>query len=127
MVDRAEFATGGELFDRLVHEGAYSEHDAACLIQEVTDALAYLHGNNVVHFDIKPENILVMVIVYMEREKEQKNTKITLKTMYLVGKYRVPYVVRSTVYVLVAPSHTSQVLPSPHPLPILNQPPEAVW
>ncbi|CAM9702899.1 unnamed protein product, partial [Ascophyllum nodosum] len=54
-----EFATGGELFDRLVQKGAHSEHDAACLIREVTDALAYLHGNDVVHFDIKPENILL--------------------------------------------------------------------
>ena len=59
VLDRAEFATGGELFDRLVQKGAHSEHDAACLIREVTDALAYLHGNDVVHFDIKPENILV--------------------------------------------------------------------
>ncbi|CAN0335176.1 unnamed protein product, partial [Laminaria digitata] len=54
-----EFATGGELFDRLVNKGAHSEHDAACLLREVTDAVAYLHLNSIVHFDLKPENILL--------------------------------------------------------------------
>lgn len=57
--DATEFATGGELFDRLVNKGAHSEHDAACLLREVMDAVAYLHLNSIVHFDLKPENILV--------------------------------------------------------------------
>lgn len=54
-----EFASGGELFDRLVTKGAHSEHDAASLLREVMHAVAYLHGHSIVHFDIKPENILV--------------------------------------------------------------------
>ncbi|CAM9697755.1 unnamed protein product [Discosporangium mesarthrocarpum] len=54
-----EFATGGELFDRLVHKGAYSEHEAASFMREVVDALSYLHGHNIVHFDLKPENLLL--------------------------------------------------------------------
>ncbi|CAN0417359.1 unnamed protein product [Pylaiella littoralis] len=54
-----EFATGGELFDRLVTKGAHSEHDAASLLREVMHAVAYLHGHSIVHFDIKPENILL--------------------------------------------------------------------
>lgn len=54
-----EFATGGELFDRLVTKGAHSEHDAASLLREVVHAVAYLHGHSIIHFDIKPENILV--------------------------------------------------------------------
>lgn len=54
-----EFATGGELFDRLVTKGAHSEHDAASLLREVMHAVAYLHGHSIIHFDIKPENILV--------------------------------------------------------------------
>ncbi|CAN0111198.1 unnamed protein product, partial [Ectocarpus fasciculatus] len=54
-----EFATGGELFDRLVTKGAHSEHDAASLLREVVDAVAYLHGHSIIHFDIKPENILL--------------------------------------------------------------------
>ncbi|CAM9475846.1 unnamed protein product, partial [Hapterophycus canaliculatus] len=54
-----EFATGGELFDRLVTKGAHSEHDAASLLREVMHAVAYLHGHSIIHFDIKPENILL--------------------------------------------------------------------
>lgn len=40
-------------------KGAHSEHDAASLLREVMHAVAYLHGHSIIHFDIKPENILV--------------------------------------------------------------------
>lgn len=35
--------------------GAYSEADAARLMQEIASALAFLHGVGVVHADLKPE------------------------------------------------------------------------
>ena len=54
-----EMATGGELFDRLVQRGPYSEAQAAGMLREIVDAVAYCHANGVVHFDLKPENILL--------------------------------------------------------------------
>lgn len=42
--------------DHLATHGPYSEADAARLIREVASALAFLHGLNVVHADLKPEN-----------------------------------------------------------------------
>ena len=49
-----EMAAGGELFDRLVTRGTYTEQQASRLIQEITEALAYLHQQGIVHFDLKP-------------------------------------------------------------------------
>lgn len=53
-----ELVTGGEVFDKIVERGAYSEKHASKLIREVLDAIAYLHKNGVVHRDLKPENLL---------------------------------------------------------------------
>ncbi len=41
--------TGGELFDRIVEKGSYTEKDAADLIRQVLDAVAYMHREGVVH------------------------------------------------------------------------------
>merc|ERR1712079_766196 len=53
-----ELVTGGELFDRIVEKGSYSEKDAADLIKQVLSAVAYMHDQGVVHRDLKPENLL---------------------------------------------------------------------
>ncbi len=53
-----ELLEGGELFDRIVERGHYSEADASRLIRNVVDAIAYLHSKNIVHRDLKPENLL---------------------------------------------------------------------
>jgi Serine/threonine protein kinase len=54
-----DLVSGGEMFDHLIHYGAYSEADAARLMREVASALAFLHGVGVVHADLKPENLLL--------------------------------------------------------------------
>lgn len=54
-----ERVTGGELFDRIVQVGVYSERQAAEIITNVLHALHYLHTCNILHRDIKPENILL--------------------------------------------------------------------
>ena len=54
-----EFVSGGELFDHLVEHGAYSEREAASLLQDVCGALALLHAQGLCHADIKPENMLL--------------------------------------------------------------------
>ncbi|XP_076681652.1 calcium/calmodulin-dependent protein kinase I isoform X2 [Andrena cerasifolii] len=53
-----ELVTGGELFDRIVEKGSYTEKDASGLIRQVLEAVDYMHVQGVVHRDLKPENLL---------------------------------------------------------------------
>lgn len=45
--------SGGELFDRILDRGVYSEKDASCVIQQVLQAVSYLHQSGIVHRDLK--------------------------------------------------------------------------
>lgn len=53
-----ELVTGGELFDRIVEKGMYTEKDASELVQQILTAVDYLHKSDIVHRDLKPENLL---------------------------------------------------------------------
>ena len=44
-----DLITGGEMFDALCANGAYSELDAARLVREVANALHFMHGIGIVH------------------------------------------------------------------------------
>jgi len=54
-----DYISGGEMFDHLITNGAYSEADAARLLREVASSLAFLHGIGIVHADLKPENLML--------------------------------------------------------------------
>jgi len=53
-----QLVTGGELFDKIVEKGNYSERDASMIVNQILQAVAYLHKNGIVHRDLKPENLL---------------------------------------------------------------------
>lgn len=44
-----EFVAGGELFDALISDGAYSEWDARRFIKDTLEALKFLHERNIIH------------------------------------------------------------------------------
>jgi calcium/calmodulin-dependent protein kinase I len=53
-----QLARGGELFDRIIERGKFSEKDAAKFIYQILVAVKYMHNQGYVHRDLKPENIL---------------------------------------------------------------------
>ena len=53
-----ELLSGGELFNRIVDKGCYPEKEAAELFAQICISLNYLHSRDIVHRDVKPENIL---------------------------------------------------------------------
>ena len=53
------YIEGESLREKLDREGALPIPEAARILREVADALAYAHGQGVVHRDIKPDNIML--------------------------------------------------------------------
>ncbi|RDB24664.1 Serine/threonine-protein kinase ark1 [Hypsizygus marmoreus] len=54
-----EFAGKGELYKQLSKHGCFSEKRSSRYIDQMADALSYLHAKHVIHRDIKPENLLL--------------------------------------------------------------------
>ncbi|KAG8468777.1 hypothetical protein KFE25_007295 [Diacronema lutheri] len=54
-----DIAAGGELFDKIVDKGHYSEKEASEVVRCLLSAIGHLHSHGIVHRDIKPENILL--------------------------------------------------------------------
>jgi len=53
-----DLVSGGELFDRIVARGSYTERDASEIVKQLLEAMSYVHSVGVVHRDLKPENLL---------------------------------------------------------------------
>jgi len=65
---------GGELFERILARAKgnnyYTEREVAVLFKQIVSGIAYCHEINIVHRDIKPDNIIFV------DEKEDSNVKI---------------------------------------------------
>jgi len=53
-----ELVRGGELYDKIVEEGEYTEQESKLIVLQILNAVEYLHLNGIAHRDLKPENIL---------------------------------------------------------------------
>ncbi|KAJ8751125.1 hypothetical protein K2173_016306 [Erythroxylum novogranatense] len=53
-----ELCEGGELFDRIVARGHYTERAAAAVMRTIVEVVQMCHKHGVMHRDLKPENFL---------------------------------------------------------------------
>ncbi|KAL0316406.1 UNVERIFIED_CONTAM: Calcium-dependent protein kinase [Sesamum radiatum] len=53
-----ELCEGGELFDRIVARGHYTERAAAAVMRTIVEVVQLCHKHGVIHRDLKPENFL---------------------------------------------------------------------
>lgn len=70
-----EYCAGGELFDALLHStpsGWFSERETADILRQIAEALAFMHRRNIVHRDLKLENLLIS-------EKDPVTGTVTVK------------------------------------------------
>ncbi|KAL8196997.1 UNVERIFIED_CONTAM: Death-associated protein kinase 3 [Gekko kuhli] len=55
-----ELVSGGELFDFLAQKESLSEEEATQFIKQILEGVSYLHTKKIAHFDLKPENIMLL-------------------------------------------------------------------
>ncbi|KAF4074379.1 hypothetical protein AMELA_G00238750 [Ameiurus melas] len=55
-----ELVAGGELFDFLAEKESLSEEEATEFLKQILDGVNYLHSKHIAHFDLKPENIMLL-------------------------------------------------------------------
>ncbi|KAG9139289.1 hypothetical protein Leryth_011292 [Lithospermum erythrorhizon] len=55
-----ELCAGGELFDRIISKGHYTERAAASLLRTIVQIIHTCHSMGVIHRDLKPENFLLL-------------------------------------------------------------------
>ncbi|GAQ89885.1 Serine Threonine protein kinase [Klebsormidium nitens] len=78
-----ELCTGGELFDRIVANGRFSEKAAAAQIADIVGVVQHCHQLGVMHLDLKPENFL---LASEDHDALLKVTDFGLSRFFKVGE-----------------------------------------
>ena len=54
-----EIIDGGEVLEHLIRGGPYNEVTASRYVRELAEGLAYMHAHNIIHSDLKCENLML--------------------------------------------------------------------
>ncbi|GMJ00868.1 calcium-dependent protein kinase 17 [Hibiscus trionum] len=77
-----ELCAGGELFDRIIAKGHYTERAAASLLRTIVQIVHTCHSMGVFHRDLKPENFLML---NQDEDSPVKATDFGLSLFYKPG------------------------------------------
>ncbi|CAN4119803.1 unnamed protein product [Withania somnifera] len=77
-----EFCAGGELFDRIIAKGHYTERAAANLLRTIVQIVHTCHSMGIIHRDLKPENFLLL---NKDENSPLKATDFGLSVFYKQG------------------------------------------
>lgn len=55
-----DYLKGGTLIERIQTKSDYNERDASNIIKKLLGVIDFLQGRNVIHRDLKPDNIVFM-------------------------------------------------------------------
>ncbi|KAL1773991.1 serine serine/threonine-protein kinase 33 isoform X1 [Sigmodon hispidus] len=72
-----ELCEDGELKEVLDRKGHFSENETRLIIQSLASAIAYLHNKDIVHRDLKLENIMVKSSFMDDNNEMNLNIKVT--------------------------------------------------
>lgn len=78
-----ELCAGGELFDRIIAKGHYTERAAASLLRTIVQIVHTCHSMGVIHRDLKPENFLLLS---KDENAPLKATDFGLSVFYKQGE-----------------------------------------
>ncbi|XP_039800443.1 calcium-dependent protein kinase 14-like isoform X2 [Panicum virgatum] len=78
-----ELCAGGELFDRIIAKGHYTERAAASLLRTIVEIVHTCHTMGVIHRDLKPENFL---LVSKDENAPLKATDFGLSVFFKEGE-----------------------------------------
>lgn len=78
-----ELCAGGELFDRIIAKGHFTERAAASLLRTIVQIVHTCHSMGVIHRDLKPENFLLL---NKDENSPLKATDFGLSVFYKSGK-----------------------------------------
>ena len=88
-----EICEGGELFEAISEQGAFTEVDCALIMKQVLAAVNYLHSKNIMHRDIKPENIMFTKKINKKNQKfEIKLIDFGTAKVFLKGKKETKFI-----------------------------------
>lgn len=100
-----ELCAGGELFDRIVKRGHYTERKAAQLTRTIVGVIEACHSLGVMHRDLKPENFL---FVNEEEDSTLKAIDFGLSVFFKPGLFSFSFPLLRTsffLYILALSNH----------------------